>query len=548
MLLQLGQDKQSAVSLLVAAAIIPLVISVGLAVDYSFYVEAQSELSLAADTASIEAVRDAVANFTAGSPPATAGIAGALAGQQWFAAQLGTLRTGAVGTPIIPPVAYNAATSTFTATVSYSGQVPTHFGGLLHITSWPIQGTSTAVITTNSYSEVVMLVDNSSSMLIGATQADILALDNATMCAPTPIARAAQQSMSAYSYSYNNGYGYGSKATIPTKSNFSASGAQCDPRFDGGATYCPYPPYMPSGQSTEPNPTLDAAGYCPNVTTNGMSSTTGIPDNSNPKIIDPVTNQTANIPQAPCAFACHTDTGTDDYFTVARNTPGVQLRFDVIQKAAQVVVETMESQAQIANQFSLGVYQFNDSVSQVYPASGGPFVESSTNLPGGASAISNIQTPIVSDNANTNFPGAINYLATNLKPAGDGNTPLTPRKNIFIVTDGLEDYPPGNGRVVGQMTNPTNEQYCSQLKSLGFNVFVLYTPYYPLPNPFYLNNAKNAVEPTVPPAASNPVVAALQACATKPTQFYEASSPTDITNAMLAMLASALNTPARIAS
>ncbi len=534
----IGRDRRSAVSLVFAAAIVPLAISVGLAVDYSFYVETKSELSLAADTASMEAVRTAVADFTAGQAPAAAGISGQNAGEQWFAAQLGTLRTGSVAAPTIPPVVYDASTSTFTATVGYNGVVPTHFGGLLGISQWPVQGVSTAVITTNSYAEVVMLIDNSSSMLIGSSPQDIITLENATMCAPTATAQAAGQPMTAYSYDYPSGVGYGQGQTTPTQANFAPPADHCDPNFSGGAAQCPYPPALPAQQ----NPTLDAAGFCPTIQLpNGASQTTGIPNNWG--LMDPVTKTTANIPQAPCAFACHTGDGVHDYYTIARSA-GVVLRFDVIQSAAKVVVQEMLSQEQIPNQFSLGVFQFNSGVTQVHPQPSNNFVEADYNLTGGESDIAGITTPIVPDEADTNFPGAISYLAANLKPAGSGSTPTTPRKNIFIVTDGLEDYPPGAGRFVGPM-DPSN---CAALKTLGFNVYVLYTPYYPLPNPFYLNQgARTYVEPTVPPASSNPDVAALQACATKPSQFYVASSAGDIQTAMLAMLASALNTPARIA-
>ena len=76
---------------------------------------------------------------------------------------------------------------------------------------------------------------------------------------------------------------------------------------------------------------------------------------------------------------------------------------------------------------------------------------------------------------------------------------------------------------------------------------MLYTPYYPLPNEFYLNSGPRAsVEPTVPPATSNPIIAALQACASTPTQFYQAADSTSINAALAQMLTSATASPGRI--
>ena len=77
---------------------------------------------------------------------------------------------------------------------------------------------------------------------------------------------------------------------------------------------------------------------------------------------------------------------------------------------------------------------------------------------------------------------------------------------------------------MGPMTSATNEQLCTQFWNKGFNVFVLYTPYLPLPNPFYLSSDKQYVEPT----QSSPALAALQACARYPANFFQASDPVAI--------------------
>jgi hypothetical protein len=208
------------------------------------------------------------------------------------------------------------------------------------------------------------------------------------------------------------------------------------------------------------------------------------------------------------------------------------------------VVSTIQNAQKIANQFTIGVYQFNNVVTQVHPAPGGTFVEADNNFTQAATDISNITTPVVPDAPNTNFSGAAQYLSGVLTPAGNGGSPSARQKNLFIITDGLNDYQPSGGtRALGPITTVSPEPYCSLLKTLGYNIYVLYTPYYPLPNPFYLDNAKSYVEPTVPPATTNPVIAALQACATTPSQFYQASDTADINNALSLMVQSAIASP-----
>ena len=555
----IGRDRRGAVSIIFATTAIPLLLSVGLAIDYTFYVQAQAQLALAADTAAIHAVRIASSHFIAGESAAAAGADGAASGLQWFNAQLGVLSTGTVqpGDINIPPVSYTPATSTFTAVVNYKATIPTHFGGIFKaVTSWPLTGTKNAVITTNSYVEIAMLIDNSSSMLIGATPADIEALQTLTICPPTAIASTIGHGgndgqYSEYSWNFPSNIGFTPITQVPPNSNNQGTG-KCDPLFTGDPAECPYPPALngkvPVGggddddngskQLAQP---VNANGYCP--------PGYGTPD-STAANLDSLTNKTRNFPQAPCGFACHGTNSTTDYYTLLQNARAkgavINLRFDIIQTAAAHVVQTLQAKQQVANQFSLGVYTFNSAVGQVHPAAGGTFVEADNNLTQGLTDIASIATPAVADAPNTNFPGAMSYLATSLKAGGDGTTPATPRKNLFIITDGLEDYSPNN-RFIGQMTSPLNETNCAPLKAKGFNIFVLYTPYYPLPNPFYLSgsNSRAAVEAPITNTSLS-VAAGLQACATTPQQYYSASSLADIDAALQAMLASALNSPGRL--
>jgi Flp pilus assembly protein TadG len=535
----LAAHRRGTVTLIFAAAVIPLMMIAGLSVDYSFYAEAKAQLDMAADTASLHAVRAASMAQANGMTYQAAGLAAA---QQWFAAEITPL-TGITingGYEPLPAsniiITYTAATGSYTATVSYTGKVATHFGGLFKVSYWNIAGSAASVIG-NQFVEVDMLLDNSSSMLIGASDQDIVQMQALTVCSPTATA-VANQAMGSGGWSYPSKYGYGTGLTVPPANK---PVGNCITNFSGPADQCIYPitTTVPTPVATPAVTTVKSTGYCP--TNYGVPVTTGS-----------VTNW---IPQAPCAFACHTNDGVHDYYTLVRaqTSPKITLRFDVVQSASAQVIQTMQSLEQTPNQFSVGVYEFNNTTTQVHPAPGGTFVEADTNLAKAQTDVQGIQTPITSDQPNTHFEAAAAYLAQNLQPAGNGATPATARKNLFIVTDGMDDWNSAvSGRLLGKMTDPTAETNCAPIKALGFTVYVLYTPYTPLANSWYLNSGNGVIQTVEPPTPDPPVVTALKACAstsgTGSPLYYEASSASDINAAMQAMLASALNSPARISN
>ena len=174
-------SRRGAAGLIFCLALLPLVLVVALAVDYGFYGQARSQLSLANDVAVMQAVNAASFAYQTGATPEQAIAAGQAAGQQWFAAQ-----AGALGTAIVSPnninvvMDYNQTSNVFTAKVSYSGSVPTHIGGFI-TPSWPI-GDKASAQSGSNYLEVLMLLDNSSSMLIGAGYSDQQLLMQMTPC------------------------------------------------------------------------------------------------------------------------------------------------------------------------------------------------------------------------------------------------------------------------------------------------------------------------------------------------------------------------------
>ena len=531
-----ARSRRGAVAVMFGLAVVPLAMSVGLAVDYGIYVRVRSQLNLAADTAAMEAVRVASKTYGNGQSLAAMQTAGQAAGTQWFKAQMGTLLSGIVpDSSINVAVSYVASPSRFTANVSYAGTVPTNFGGLFHVANLAVSGASTAVIS-NSYVEVLMLLDNSSSMLIGAKLSDIVALENATPCSPQSAYLNPQQPMDGtYTWNYKTPYGYrfdGSEQAPPVTVNGS-----CNSGYTGDPSACPYAPSLSNIDSTNTWRCKNTGGGVQTTFYSGSNGYYG----TNSKAPGAKLAGTYGVPTAPCGFACHDRSDNNDYYALARSlSPKIQLRLDVVQQAAGSVVSTLQSEQQEANQFTVGIYQFNDNLQQFYPAAGSN-QEAGPDLTTAQTVIQNAGPHLSTTNNNTNFPLSARSLNNIVTSAGDGTTPTGPLKNLFIVTDGME-----NSSDKGPMVT-ANLNSCDQFWSKGINVYVLYTPYLPLPNAFYLSNDKQYAEPTNGNTDSANVTA-LKACARYPSNFFQASDPDAINTAMQAMLASALNTPGRVAN
>ena len=218
------------------------------------------------------------------------------------------------------------------------------------------------------------------------------------------------------------------------------------------------------------------------------------------------------------------------------------LRLDVVVQAAASVIKTLQNNIETPSQFMIGVYEFNTKYTRVYPASGS--AEAGADLAAALQAVQALSPVVTQNSGDTDFPTAAKNLAGNVLNAGDGSSQAAPRKNLFIVTDGMQDPP---SRVSGAMTSANNEQICKLFKDKGFNVYVLYTPYLPLPNPYYLTNEKQHAEPTAP-GGTSVILAALKACASSSSNFFQASDPVAINTAMQQMLQSALNSASRVSN
>jgi Flp pilus assembly protein TadG len=268
-----------------------------------------------------------------------------------------------------------------------------------------------------------------------------------------------------------------------------------------------------------------------------------------------VLNVPGGLGGQPCAFACHWDSGDLDYYGLAKgklvgsvaallNPSGqtVQLRFDVTQSAVAASIQTMQTFQQVPDQYSLTVFTFNTDATLVFPAA--PAQLASTDLAGGLAAVQAIDIPVVTTMANTNFARTMATLDGLTTPAGDGSTAASPRKALIIVTDGMEDT--GNqqtGIGPGATLGPVDPANCQAMKNKGYAVYVLYTTYSSDPSVLVNDQALGAY--LTPEGGASTMAQRLEACASQPANFIQASDPADIQAAMRTLLQSALTSAGR---
>jgi Flp pilus assembly protein TadG len=166
------RDRAGNVAITFALSLLPVVGAIGASVDYSNSSRVRTALQGAADAAAIGSIASSSAAYAAsqdmqsngpisnGASDATAIFNANTAGTKGFDnAQVRASVTRTKGT--------------LTATVQFSAQVPATFMKMFGLSSIPISGTSTASNGLPTYVDFYLLLDNTPSMGVGATQADI---------------------------------------------------------------------------------------------------------------------------------------------------------------------------------------------------------------------------------------------------------------------------------------------------------------------------------------------------------------------------------------
>jgi hypothetical protein len=241
-------------------------------------------------------------------------------------------------------------------------------------------------------------------------------------------------------------------------------------------------------------------------------------------------------------------------------TPGtdacIQLRLDAVAYALGQLFPLAVSKQVVTNQFRIGLYPFIRFLNTNYS----PLTSSINNSNTTPGTINNAAANLASlldtnidvnlGSGGTHIDTALNSINTLITSVGTGSSPISTQPYVFLITDGAQDnqvkgVPNGSwsGSNHATVIDPVNTTVCSQLKSRGIIVSVLYIPYQPI-NP--VNTAFAGNEDTYANNNIANIPASLQGCASPPdaagSYFYTANSPAEINASLQAMFNHSLQT------
>jgi Flp pilus assembly protein TadG len=171
-----GCDIRGNFTILLAMSAPALILLIGMGIDYWVGLSDKTRFDTAADAAALAAVNAAKAYYAAnaGSQSGTAleaaaESAGMVQGAKAFAADVGST---ALVSPVTPKIQISFANLSFTATLTWSGKVATHFGPIAGFSSIGIAGAAAATATLPKYLDFYVVVDTSGSMGIPTNASD----------------------------------------------------------------------------------------------------------------------------------------------------------------------------------------------------------------------------------------------------------------------------------------------------------------------------------------------------------------------------------------
>ncbi|MCC8964675.1 pilus assembly protein [Bradyrhizobium sp. Pear76] len=173
------RDRSGNIAMTFGLVLLPLVVAVGCAVDYSRANQIRSKLISAADAASVGAVAKQSPGFIAAGAMTSDGeiSAGEADARKIFSGNVFN-QNGFTLTSVTPTMTKSGGT--ITSTVQFTADVPTMFLGVIGQSKMTVTGTSTATANMPLYIDFYLLLDNSPSMGVGATPTDVAALVKAT--------------------------------------------------------------------------------------------------------------------------------------------------------------------------------------------------------------------------------------------------------------------------------------------------------------------------------------------------------------------------------
>jgi Putative Flp pilus-assembly TadE/G-like len=172
-------DQRGNIAVIFVIALLPVLSAIGCAVDYSRAAQIRSKLQAAADAASVGSIaKTSPAFIAAGSMTVDGPIpGGATDASNIFVGNM----TGVTGYTLnsVSPVVTKSG-GTVTSIVQFSANISTMFLGVMGKSEMNVTGTSTSTANMPLFIDFYLLLDNSPSMGVGATPADVATMVNNT--------------------------------------------------------------------------------------------------------------------------------------------------------------------------------------------------------------------------------------------------------------------------------------------------------------------------------------------------------------------------------
>jgi Flp pilus assembly protein TadG len=179
LIVRFRSDQRGNVAVIFVLALLPILSAIGCAIDYSRAAQLKSKLQAAADAASVGSVAKLSPAFVAAGSMTTDGPipVGVTDATNIFNGNMSGV-TGYTLNSVTPAV--SKAGSAVTSVVPYSADIGTFFLGVMGKSTMTVTGTSTSTANMPLFIDFYLLLDNSPSMGVGATPADVTTMVNHT--------------------------------------------------------------------------------------------------------------------------------------------------------------------------------------------------------------------------------------------------------------------------------------------------------------------------------------------------------------------------------
>jgi Flp pilus assembly protein TadG len=477
---RLLRNRRGNVAMMYALVAPVLVFAGGAALDYGRAAQIHTKLNAAADAAALAALTPTMLQQSSDTAKAAA------------KAMFNGLTAGLPGltanaTQVTVDVTVGATALTRNVEVSYSSSVNTIFAQVLGKTVLNVQGVSQASAQAPPNIDFYVLLDNSPSMALPATQAGITKMQSLTTQEESPGGCAF-----ACHHSTTN-------INADTKGN---------PCVDGTTpTLSAPPPATTKGNS-----------YC-TTAHGGQIDNYKLARNNNITLrLDELNNGVSTLLQTASATAQSTAFATPPKYRFAIYSMDSLWQIGLTQLMTLTSNYTSGWTSASANFGVMEMYSNNNNCANAA-------CTSSTTTPGG--------------DVGTNYDDSLGKLSQTSyvpKPGnGTNQSGDTPQEVLFIVTDGVEDEQNGS-RLEQAINNLGNAPYgkssttnwCTTIKARGIKIAILYTDYLAVPADSWYTAHIAPIQSSIGPA--------LQACAS-PGLFYDATIGSDLGQALTALFA-----------